>query len=361
MWTWEKIEQEWLGGSAIAVSRNEAVDAFNRVDSALGLTWIGTRRGLSGNSFGTAFTLDVVSMGQRLAALDGISNGAGRLIKKIVGGDESASAELTAIYLVKAGRADVAIDLEPEVRVGKRHKNPDFRASVRPPTPVYVEVAHPNCSEEHQGAHQILERLTSKITDIKRGFALEMFLRRVPNEEEVASILARLPAFCILDGIQREEFGDLGFLQLNLDSPGQVEFRDYGEEYRPRIGMVKSMLGPNEPHRHIFVRLAFSDERAQRFLETEAKQLPKEVPGLIMVQVSHAPGAFRSWEPILRRRLQPNLHTRVSAICLFRSGLGPSPGGEAWIPRTKLILNTHAKHPLPDWIAQQLQRFASDW
>jgi hypothetical protein len=51
--------------------------------------------------------------------------------------------------------------------------------------------------------------------------------------------------------------------------------------------------------------------RAKQFLESEAKQLPKDLPGLVMVQVSHAVGAFKTWGPILRRRLQPNLHTRV--------------------------------------------------
>ena len=37
-----------------------------------------------------------------------------------------------------------------------------------------------------------------------------------------------------------------------------------------------------------------------------------------------------------------------------------TPEGHLWIPRTKLISNPNAKHPLPKWIEQQLTRFPSD-
>jgi hypothetical protein len=79
-----------------------------------------------------------------------------------------------------------------------------------------------------------------------------------------------------------------------------------------------------------------------------------------MVQMSRAPGGFQTWEPILRQRLQPNLHTRVGGVCLFDSGFNPTAQGEAWIPRTKVISNPNATRPLPDWIGKQLIRFASD-
>lgn len=125
----------------------------------------------------------------------------------------------------------------------------------------------------------------------------------------------------------------------------------------PRLGCAKFVSGPAESHRrHIAVRMAYADDRAEEFLRRKAKQLPTDSPGLVMVQMSHAPSGIRSWEPILRRRFQPNFYTRVSAVCLFRSGHEWTPGGEAWIPETKLIPNPNACYPLPGWIMDALSQ-----
>jgi hypothetical protein len=298
-------------------------------------------------------------MGQWLGILDGIAN-TDPLLDKIRRRDESAVAELVGLYLIRSGRLDSAVELEPAVGVAGRNKKPDFRLSLPGEPDTYVEVTQPSLSEDYEVARRILERIAEAGKEIKKAFALEVFLRRVPSTEEAENLMSLLPAFCTRDGSHRYDLNGMGFLLLNADSPGHIELRTH-EENHPGIGMAQVITGQDEPHRHIAIRLAFSDERAQQFLETEAKQLPKESPGLIMVQMGHAPGGFRTWEPIIRRRLQPNLHTRVSAVCLFASGLHWTEAGEAWIPRTKLITNPHAKHPLPGWIGQELGRSASDW
>jgi hypothetical protein len=68
-------------------------------------------------------------------------------------------------------------------------------------------------------------------------------------------------------------------------------------------------LGP-DVNRHVVVRIAFTDERAEEFLRAEARQLPTDAPGLVMI----FPGGsgWKTWEPVLRSRLQPGMHTRVS-------------------------------------------------
>ena len=59
-------------------------------------------------------------------------------------------------------------------------------------------------------------------------------------------------------------------------------------------GLVSiGLVGPDEPRRHIAVRLAFTDQRADEFLRTEARQLPTDAPGLIMIQTSGAAGSWR--------------------------------------------------------------------
>ncbi len=88
-----------MGGvTALALNPDEIVAAFVRVEDLLGRGWIDGCR-VSGGSVvrGSAPTLRVVSMGQRLAVLDGIT-GTAELIEHIQRGDDAAEAELTAIF-----------------------------------------------------------------------------------------------------------------------------------------------------------------------------------------------------------------------------------------------------------------------
>ena len=307
---------------------------------------------------GIAPTLRVASMGQQLSVLRGLPK-AETLISRIRRGNYDAEAELTAIYLLASGQSGVVIDLQPAVSVRGRSRRPDFRARRRGTRWTYVEVTQPNTSDLQKRVQQVLNRLTALVSTVKKPFALEVLLRRGPSAREVENLTQVIPAFCARDGVHSEDLpNELGKLFLNHDPPGRPSLRQHaGEEERPRLGAARAVFGPDEPLRHIMVRIAFADERAERFLRREAGQLPKDGPGLIMVQMSGAPGGFRSWEPLLGRRFSPSQHTRVSAICLWESGLEPTPSGEAWIPRTKLILNRYARYGLPSWVAASLARW----
>jgi hypothetical protein len=74
-----------------------------------------------------------------------------------------------------------------------------------------------------------------------------------------------------------------------------------------------------------------------------------------MVDVAQATGAMRRWDTLLRGRLQPRPHTRVGAVCLFRSGSFGEGAGERWRIETTVIVNPHAADPVPDWVVDQLQ------
>lgn len=150
----------------------------------------------------------------------------------------------------------------------------------------------------------------------------------------------------------------LALLSLNASAADKfVTLEHPGEPKVPRLGHISFVLGPGEPNpRHISVRMAYADDRAKDVLSSEAKQLPTDLPGLIMVQMAWAPGGIRSWETSIIRRFQPTIYTRVSAICLFQSGHEGTPDGEAWITETNLIVNPHASHPLPAWMTDVLSK-----
>jgi hypothetical protein len=361
-WSLKDIENDWIGGavSALAATPDSIVAAFDRTEKALGRDWIEKSRIIGGSIVrGLSPALHIMDMGQKLAVLEDVADPE-RLLGRIRNNDQSADGELTAIYLLRSRNPDVAVELYP--RVGERE--PDFRVrALGEETWTYVEVTQLTESEANDRAREIMGRIVAAIKPIRLAFALEVFLRRVPTQPEITEILVRVPEFCSRGGEQREELSNsLGFLSLNQSEPGQVVTHEHpGEENASRLGMAQVITGPDEPQRHISVRMAFSDERAKAMLDAEAPQLAKDAPGLIIAGVVMATGAMKTWEPLLQRRFQPEIHTRVGGVCLWWGGLFATSKGEEQLFEAKLIVNPHAKFPLPGWISKTLAEIGEDY
>ena len=105
--------------------------------------------------------------------------------------------------------------------------------------------------------------------------------------------------------------------------------------------------------------MLFRSERADNFLHQKARQLPKDAPGIILIEVTSAPGAMKGWRSLIERRLHPGQHTRVGGVCLMFAGVSTSPKGPKWGVETQLVLNKHAKLRLPDWMVESLRRWES--
>jgi hypothetical protein len=360
-WTYEEIQRDWLAGNKIAVDPDDIVVAFDRCERVLGRDWIDTAhkggvQGALGPVKGTAPTLRVVSMGMRLASLDDIANRE-PLIDKLRNWDASANAELSAISMLREGNK-ASVDLEPTIV--ETNRKCDFRIRLDGEPWVYVEVTRPDSSDAQARVEMILRSACDEVVSIKKPFALELFFRREPSDEEIGEVIAAALRFCCVEHataatIQVEMPNRAGLLILNQQPVGQVVVHDHGEANVPRIGMARVVVGPGEPNRHVAIRMPYADQRAERFLTSEARQLPRQGPGLIMADMALAPGGFRSWEPAIKRRFQPTQHTRVGGVCMFSSGLVPTEGGEACLFETKLIPNEHANTALPAWICTTIE------
>ncbi len=355
--SWEEIRDVWLGDGHIAHTQEEIVREFNRVERILGRPWIEAKLapapGVS--MYGPMVTLRIVTDGRLLASVDGVSN-ADSLFDKLRADRPDAWAELRAVYLVVSGRTDVQLELAPSVTVGNRVRKPDFRVRVGSEPWTYVEVTSPDTSQDQARVQALAQTLCAVLDTVQGEYALEVFLRREPSQQQVSEIQQQIDEICRLDGAQAMELSSgLGTLYLNHAQPGMVILDDHGEPHVPRIGTAQAVAEAGRATRHIAVRVAFSDDRADEFLRKDAKQLPQDAPGLVMIDLSQASGGMRTWRPLLQRRLQPNLHTRVGGICLFESHLRPSPAGESWQVATKLLENQHAKIQPPPWLLSQLK------
>jgi hypothetical protein len=255
-WTWAEINQDWLVGSQVALPPEVIVDAFTRVEAVLGREWIDAARLYSGTVVrGTGPTLHVVTVGQMLASLQGVGN-TSDLIDKLRGGDASPFAELAAVHLIRLKEPNAIIELEPAAQVGDHNRKPDFRIRRNGEAWSYVEVTQPDVADAQKRAEAVLNRFADLIRSTKKEFALEIVLRHEPTESEVAAIADLVPQLCLLEGNQTKDLPGLAILSVNASAPGQAVLLDHpGEPNVPRLGCVKAVRGPDEPHRHISVRM----------------------------------------------------------------------------------------------------------
>ncbi len=295
----------------------------------------------------------------RCSALDGVA-GREKLIEKIQKDDRSARAELRAIYLLR--RPHIAVEMYPLVSVGTGKREPDFRVRETEGSWTYVEVARPDTADTQRRANALLNRLTQVISSVAKPFTLEVFLLREPNDGEIEELATALPALCVEEGVSRTHIKDLAILILNHTTANKiVPYQHPEDDRRPRLAMAKAIVGGSQPPRQLSVSMPYADGRGEAFLTSEARQLPTDAPGLVMIDMGNAPGGFKEWVPLLERRLQPKIHTRVGGICLFFEAILPTERGIAQLMETRLFRNPHARLPLPAWIVSAVAEAGAEF
>ena len=357
MWSWESIHYEWLLGESIGAPQGEIVAAFNAAERILGNDWINRHRITpSGMVAGAGPTLSVVATGRELSVIEG-RPGAPQLIERLNTGDRAAFVELRAIYMCCVG-LDVELEIGPDVQVGQHARKPDFRLRQQAAPWTYVEVAAPDISELRQQAEAVMAELVSILPAVPSNTAIDLFLRRDLREAEIESMKGQM-LHLAKNGDAGDYDIDFAVISVNMSHPSTMEPRDFGPEpYTPRLCLAKlESVGGQPANKRVSIRYPYSDERAEEFLTSEAKQLSRENPGLVMLGLSSTLAPFRTWRPLLLRRLQPNLHTRVSAICLFHSGIETTANGQDVVTHMALIENAYALHQLPAWVIASLGRF----
>lgn len=316
-----------------------------------------TAAGLRGESRVSLKDSDPREFDRRMASLDGVVD-ADQLKEKLWSRDRdlarNAESELTAIYLLRTWNPRAAVEYEPRIRVGARNRQPDFRTRSHTDDWTYVEVTQLGESI-HSARHQsLISRISGRLRALESTFVAEVLLWREPvSHEEEAELVRQASEFCssAKPGSQ-DELWDLATLTMKSGDPSTVIVSDSPDDRRPRMAVAGAVLGPNAPNRQVVVRIPSADERAAQVLKAEAKQLPEDGSGLVVVNTNRQPSAFTSWPDLLRDRFASKQHTRVGGLLMFMSFLGNAT--EGWLHSVKLVLNPHAR-PLPDWIPQAVE------
>jgi hypothetical protein len=249
--------------------------------------------------------------------------------------------------MFRSASRDLEIGLFPPV--GKRVA--DFKMRKASEEWTTVEVTEATESDEQKRLSDILIRLSTPLRSLSFAFSLEVILLREPTEEEIETLCEALPQFC--SGKQTHSahlHHELGWLLRNHAPTGQLPNSETSEtENLPTIGLAAFFRNDQV----IAVKICFSDDRAEEMLTKEARQLPSGERGLIMISGPSSKKEFQVWEPLIRRRFQPKIHTRVGGVCLFDGGMVPAPDAKSdWKIQAHLILNPYAKLALPTWIEE---------
>jgi hypothetical protein len=131
-------------------------------------------------------------MGGLLASLEEIP-GVDMLVQKLRRGERAAMAQATAIHLLRKQPSDSVVELEPVVPMaGRPDRKCDFRVRRDGDPWTYVEVSATDQTTTEREALRLLERLGEPVHSMSGSFTLELFFRRLPDEDEVEAILRRV-------------------------------------------------------------------------------------------------------------------------------------------------------------------------
>jgi hypothetical protein len=362
------IMQDWLLGQSVDYDEEDIVNAFNDVERIMGSGWL---ESVFHQTRGPMISIPIIELGRALKEIEGIPD-ASKLISKIktyypctrspgkiqiqrakLGSstfrlsdelNELAHALTVAKFIAHFRRHSIEVELEPELSTGTAMKHPDFRIRCGGVW-VYVEVVCPDLSKEARSIYKKLALIANLNKRIRMGLVVEVYLFKDPNSTEIEEIIDKCISMAE-SNLQPQEFAFGSIAQIFTNPWNQERLPTFApaiEEKRPILVYLEAQIGGVVPSKRCIVKMPFIDERAQRILGRESRQLSKDHPGLIIANVSKAAGGLKGWPELIRRRLQPNLNRRISAVLITESSIL----GRSMKTTNRLIEHPDPFHQLP--------------
>jgi hypothetical protein len=337
-----EVEERWFGQFLHENEAETILESFNRVEQILGRPWL--EASLAPGIVGPSVALPIYVLGIQLNVLSR-AKGAEKLIQRLQASEPAAVSELHSITLC-VGSNDVELEIEPPVTVGDAEKVPDFRLRRPGEEWVWVEVTQPNYSESAQIAQQAAASLRDLLTKIPDGMEVQIRFRSEPSDVDLNSVRTEVGRATLKQTIDRPAF----IIHTSTATPVLTPIGD-DEQGRPIFGNAVGRVS-GENRALLSVRVPYTDLRGQKVIHTEARQLPKEGPGLICVATAHA----TYWQSLIERSFSPTIRRRISGVLLFQTGLLLGEHGIELQTAGRLLSNPHARVPLPSWLEGSLHR-----
>jgi hypothetical protein len=337
-----EVEQRWLGQSLHENEVETILESFARVEQILGRPWL--EASLARGVVGPAVALPIHLLGIQLDLLSR-AKGAEKLIRRLQVREPAAFSELHSIALCVESN-DVELEIEPSATVGDAEKVPDFRLRRPGEEWVWVEVTRPNYSESAQVAQQAAGSLRDLLTKVPDGMEVQIRFRSEPTDAVLNSVRLEVEHATLNQTIDRPTF----ILHTRAATPVLTPVGN-DELERPIFGNAVCRVS-GENRSLLSVRVPYTDSRGQQVIDAEARQLPKEGPGLICIATDHG----KYWQSLIERSFSPTIRRRISGVLLFHTGSLLGEYGIEIQTAGRLLSNPHARVPLPSWLEAWLHR-----
>ena len=364
--SWEEIQKHWLLNQVLPYEPMEVVEAFNEVESVLGLDL----NAATHIARGLWVAIPIIELGRLLKVIKEIPNNA-TLIQKIKDNNpfqafritkrtinptykktDSAAEYSHAIQVAQLAahyrRHSMKVEIEPELIVNGRKKAPDLRVEINSNW-VYVEVVSPNFSEQVQESYQILARISDITRDLKPDTLVEVYLFRDPSEEEILLVIEKCKEVANDFSMQEIDFDGLAKIYVSSNNEERLpHFAPAMQEKRPILVMIGFRQTNENGIVHssrVIAKIPITDERAQTILSDKSRQLSRTDPGVIVIDVSDVPSGFKRWPYLISNRLQPNLNRRITAVLVVENHVS----GNRMTTAKKLIKHPNPLHQLPEF------------
>jgi hypothetical protein len=340
----DEIQERWLAGCLVAGGTEALVETFNRVEATLGREWL--EAPLAGPTRGPIIALPLHLTGQHLRSL---ANAVRRekLVERLRVREPAALSELHALAICVGDDPAVDVEIEPTIQVNGGDRVPDFAVRRGSERWTYVEVTAPNESEDAEEARAAATTLVKSLPPVPSGVAAHVRFRDVPTEDDIQEVGAELRKATVGTSV------DQGRFVLEVTAAADVtSISGSDEQNRPIYGSMAGRV-EGDVRSSIMVRVPYTDERGQRILDAEAKQIRKGGPGLICMRTANG----KYWRGLIERSFSPTIRRRISGALLFFSGITGNPDGAMHLPTIgRLLSNPHARTHLPDWLRDRLER-----
>lgn len=319
------------------VQVESAVEAFNGFALLLGKEWIEAYfQGVQS----PIFVLYITSIWKDWMLVRTL-NGSSELLKRWRAGINAHGVASEVHVLAHLLRYGAIVELFPPVRnrvCDCRFRLPDHENWI------YTEISRRGLSKVRQHGEEILLKVAEAARKAMPGFHGKVAILRTPSHHELEKLIAWLGSINAHDSCLED------LAVFYTDSLESVAVGS--DEYMSKLVPEPRLFATSSANGGVGTAcLQISDEAAQQVLETEAAQLPTDHPGVIFLDLSSMGRNYRYWGPLIQRRLQPSINTRISAVVLFRisrSVSGVEMNGE-------VLINPHTKNPISSSMIPILQ------
>jgi len=217
---------------------------------------------------------------------------------------------------------------------------PDFRYQVSDAW-IYAEVSKRELSKAVESGRLMLNQVADAAAEAVPGRHGKVGVLRELTQDDLNRFIGWLRA---LGAEERRDFEDIAVFDTDTLESGtnreDIVFQLVGS---PKLFSTKISFREAGVSLKGSACAQISDTAAQEVLEKEAAQLPREGPGIVCLDVSTIVGGIDEWVPLIQRRFQPSINTRISAVVLFSTFISSGGLSTTW----RLLSNPHARTPIP--------------